>query len=82
MRCMLVYDIPHDSLRTKAADFCLDFGLDRVQYSAFVGELSRNRMEELMTKIKDKIGKHPARVMLLPVPAEGWETRLIYDRAN
>ncbi len=39
MHCFLVYDIPEDRLRAKVADYCLDFGLDRVQYSAFAGAL-------------------------------------------
>lgn len=82
MRCLLVYDIPNDRLRTKVADFCLDFGLDRVQYSAYLGRLSRNHMEELMEKIRAKLGKHPASVLLVPVPSDAWEARLVYERVE
>lgn len=80
MHCLLVYDIPDDRLRGKVADFCLDFGLDRVQYSAFVGDLSRNHAEELMVKIQSKLGKAPARVLLLTVPSDVWQARLVYER--
>ena len=76
MHCLLVYDIPNDNIRTKVADFCLDYGLDRIQYSAFLGELSRNHMEELMQRIRAKIGKAPAKVLLVPIPADAWETRM------
>ncbi|HID84791.1 MAG TPA: CRISPR-associated endonuclease Cas2 [Anaerolineales bacterium] len=76
MHCLLVYDIPDDRIRIKVADFCLDYGLDRIQYSAFVGRLSRNHMEELMQKIRAKIGKAPAKVLLIPIPADAWEERL------
>ncbi len=80
MRCLLIYDIPNDRIRTKVADFCLDYGLDRIQYSAFIGNLSRNHMEELMQKIRAKIGKAPAKVLLIPIPADTWQARLEYHR--
>lgn len=80
MRCLLVYDIPDDKTRTKVADFCLDYGLDRIQYSAFLGQLSRNLMNELMKKIEAKIGKKPAKVLLIPIPADAWNSRQSYER--
>lgn len=80
MRCLLVYDIPDDRLRAKVADFCLDYGLDRIQYSAFIGDLSRNRMEELMQKIRARLGRAPAKVLLIPLPADAWDARLEHIR--
>jgi len=76
MHCLLIYDIPNDRIRTKVADFCLDYGLDRIQYSAFIGRLSRNHMEELMERILAKIGDAPAKVLLIPIPADAWQGRL------
>lgn len=52
MRVLLIYDIVHDGIRNKIADLCLDYGLDRVQYSSFEGTLPRTHQEELMLKIK------------------------------
>jgi len=37
MTSLLIYDMPDDKLRAKVADICLDYGLDRIQYSAFLG---------------------------------------------
>ncbi|MCS6843465.1 MAG: CRISPR-associated endonuclease Cas2 [Caldilineales bacterium] len=76
MNCLLVYDIPDDRTRTKIADFCLDYGLDRIQYSAFVGNLSRTHQEELMMKIKKRLGKKAGKVQLFPLCAKDWEARL------
>ena len=56
MRLLLVYDIPHDGVRAKVADICLDYGLDRIQYSAFLGDLKRVRQEEMMSKMRHKLG--------------------------
>ena len=76
VKVLLVYDISNDRVRTKVADFCLDFGLDRIQYSAFLGDLSRNHQEELMLKIEERLGDHGAKVQLYPICARDWETRL------
>ncbi|MGQ9555184.1 MAG: CRISPR-associated endonuclease Cas2 [Anaerolineae bacterium] len=57
MHCLVVYDISDDRLRGKVADMCLDYGLDRIQYSAFAGSLARSHVEELALKLKRRIGK-------------------------
>lgn len=67
MHVLVVYDITSDRLRTKIADMCLDYGLQRVQYSVFHGDLSTNRQGELMQKIKRKLGKSPGSVLLFPL---------------
>ena len=76
MKCLLIYDIPDDRVRGKIADFCLDYGLDRVQYSAFVGDLSVNHQEELMLKIGAKVGKAAAKIDLFPICKQDWRARV------
>jgi CRISPR-associated protein Cas2 len=78
MRCLLIYDIPNDRIRTKVADLCLDYGLDRFQYSAFMGNISRNLQEELALKIRQKMGKHDGNVQLIPICAKDWAERISY----
>jgi CRISPR-associated protein Cas2 len=67
MQCLLVYDIPDDRQRTKISEVCLDYGLQRIQYSAFFGELSRNRQEEIMQRISRTLGRHEGNVQLFPI---------------
>ncbi|MBI4497307.1 MAG: CRISPR-associated endonuclease Cas2 [Chloroflexi bacterium] len=64
---LLLYDIPHDGTRAKVADACLDYGLARVQYSAFLGELNHNRQQEILLRLRRIIGQRPARIQLVPV---------------
>ncbi|MGI8553947.1 MAG: CRISPR-associated endonuclease Cas2 [Dehalococcoidia bacterium] len=64
---LLIYDIPSDRLRTKVATACLDYGLERVQYSAFQGALTRNRQEELLQRIRRIMGPHAVNVQLMPL---------------
>lgn len=76
MRVLLLYDITSDRIRTKVATTCEDYGLDRIQYSAFFGKLNRNYQEELMLRIDSLLGNDPGRVQLIPISATEWEKRL------
>jgi CRISPR-associated protein Cas2 len=76
MKILLIYDIVHDGTRTKIADLCLDYGLDRIQYSAFQGELRSTHQEELMLKIKKALGKRTGDVRLIPICEKDWSAQL------
>jgi len=67
VQTIVLYDVPSDSLRTKIATICLDYGLQRIQYSAFMGPMSRNRQEEVFQKITRRIGKREANVRLFGI---------------
>ncbi len=67
MVSLVIYDIADDKLRAKVADICLDYGLERIQYSAFIGELNHNRQEEILQKIRRKVGNNEADVQLFPI---------------
>ena len=81
MRCLLVYDIPDDGKRTKIADACLDYGLDRIQFSAFTGDILNTHQEELMLKIKKILGKKAGNVQLFPLCATDWSRRIIIEQS-
>jgi len=75
MRCLVIYDIPDDAKRTKVADACLDYGLDRIQYSAFLGTLSAGHQDELMLKLKKTLGRKAGNIQLFPLCAKDWQAR-------
>ena len=77
MQCLVVYDIPDDRIRGKVADACLDYGLDRIQYSAFLGDLEPTHQEELLLKIADQLGEKPGNVQLFPICEKDWRGRLV-----
>jgi CRISPR-associated protein Cas2 len=62
-------DLRHsdDRIRHKVSERCKDYGLDRIQYSAFAGDLDRNRREELMLRLKKTLGKKEGNIRLQPV---------------
>jgi CRISPR-associated protein Cas2 len=82
MRYLLIYDISHDGVRTKVADACLDYGLERVQYSAFLGELNRTHQRELWLQIERRVGKHAASVQLYPLDEKSWQARRVMARTE
>jgi len=80
VQCIVVYDISNDRVRTKVADFCLDYGLDRIQFSAFVGDLARTHQEELLLKIKKQLGRHAGNVQLFAICEKDWQMRLVIEQ--
>ncbi len=49
---LVIYDIEDDRARTRVADACKDFGLERLQFSCFRGTLSQNKREELHERLR------------------------------
>jgi CRISPR-associated protein Cas2 len=67
LRCLVVYDIVEDRVRARVAAACLDYGLKRIQYSAFLGDLSRNRQDELLLRARRELGQTDGHVALFPL---------------
>ncbi|MEO6063329.1 MAG: CRISPR-associated endonuclease Cas2, partial [Thermoflexales bacterium] len=71
MNCILIYDIPSsregNRIRSKLADICMDYGMNRIQYSAFCGDLLRTHQEELIGRARKKLGNKPGKVYLYPI---------------
>jgi CRISPR-associated protein Cas2 len=80
-RVLLVYDIVEDRARFKIAEACKDYGLDRVQYSAFTGLLSRNQQESLMIEIESLLGDGDGNIKLIPINSRDWDNRLEVEHA-
>jgi CRISPR-associated protein Cas2 len=76
MYLLLIYDIPNDRDRGKIATACLDYGLDRIQYSSFYGQLTRTHQEELIMKIENILDTKPGNVVLVPVATPEWNKRI------
>lgn len=79
---LLVYDIPNDRARAKIAEACLDYGLDRIQFSAFSGWLLPTQQEELFFKVRKILGKNTGNIQIFPVCAEDWKKRKCIEQKN
>ena len=76
VRVLVFYDISNDRVRTKVACTCEDYGLDRLQFSAFCGQLTRTLQQELMHKLRALLGDEQGCIQLVPVAVNDWERRL------
>jgi CRISPR-associated protein Cas2 len=74
-RILVFYDVQDDRLRTKIIDTCMDYGLDREQYSVFMGELTPRQMRALSREL-DHLLQSPGYVLLIPVAASEWKKRV------
>jgi CRISPR-associated protein Cas2 len=63
----VIYDIVDDLVRGRVANACKDYGLERIQYSAFSGSLDATRRNELATRLADTLGTEIGRILVLPV---------------
>ncbi len=80
MNCLLIYDIPDNRIRAKVADMCMDYGMNRIQYSAFVGDLQRTHQQELVKRAVARLGKKPGKVYLYCIGQNEWQQRLEHVR--
>jgi CRISPR-associated protein Cas2 len=77
---VLIYDIEDDKLRTRAANICLDYGLERIQFSAFFGKLNRNRRQELSLRLQRELGDKSGRIRLIPVCEQDLKDMWVLDQ--
>lgn len=78
--CLVVYDIVSDRVRTRISDACLDFGLERFQFSAFSGYLDATKRRELFLKLKELLGQTPGRILIQPISNDDLDKRLAFQQ--
>ncbi|RJX27654.1 MAG: CRISPR-associated endonuclease Cas2 [Dethiobacter sp.] len=67
MQTLVIYDIPDDKIRNKVSEACKDYGLERIQYSAFLGDINHNRRDELCQRLRRTLGKNEGNIKLYPL---------------
>jgi len=67
LRTLVIYDIENDKIRLRISETCLDYGLARIQYSAFLGTLNRNKREELFLRLTSILDDNAGKIMLQPI---------------
>ena len=71
MYTIVVFDVSCDKARRKLGEMCLDYGLVRFQWSAFDGEMTRNRREELFDRASELLSQAEGggKLLITPVAA-------------
>jgi CRISPR-associated protein Cas2 len=63
----VVYDIEDDRVRYRIASACKDYGLERIQFSTFLGPLNANKRDELFLRLKKELGDRQGKVLVIPI---------------
>ena len=79
MHTYVIYDIVKDRIRKKIADVCLDYGLKRIQYSAFLGDINTTRRRALEEKLTEQLGAAEGKIEILSVCAKDYDKRTVIE---
>jgi len=82
LRTLLIYDIQDDRIRLRVSETCLDYGLARIQFSAFLGTLNRNKREELFLKLSTILDSNAGKILLQPICHKDVKDTLLKENAK
>ncbi|MEM4610896.1 MAG: CRISPR-associated endonuclease Cas2 [Thermoproteota archaeon] len=64
MKTLVIYDITDDNLRNAVSEVCKNFGLSRIQKSAFLGDLVSSARKELKAKLQRTLGEAEGNIQI------------------
>jgi CRISPR-associated protein Cas2 len=67
MRYIVIYDVSNDNLRNHVAETLKDYGLQRIQYSGFMGDLRSDKLNSLLVDLNNLITNLDENVQLFPM---------------
>ena len=79
MHIYVIYDIISDRIRKKVSEACLDFGLERIQYSAFLGDINTTRRNALEKRLMQELGKSKGKIEIIPVCEKDFCQRAVIE---
>lgn len=77
MNYWVIYDISKTKIRNHVVRLCKDYGLLRVQKSAFLGVLSKNKAEMLASEIDGILDQGTDVAFLIPTCKECMQNKII-----
>lgn len=84
MQTLVIYDIPEDRARSRVSEACKDYGLKRIQWSAFQGDLNHNRRQELRYRLSRILQEDESQgnIQLFPICDKDIRLRVELDKAG
>ena len=77
MHTYVIYDIVNDKIRKRISDACLDYGLERIQYSAFKGNINATRRAALEKRLTQELGKKQGKIEIISVCEKDFQNRIL-----
>ena len=80
MKTLVIYDISDDNIRLRVSEICKDFGLSRIQRSAFLGDLTSSRRKELITALRKALGEEEGNIQVFVICRADFALRVIIGK--
>jgi CRISPR-associated protein Cas2 len=77
MHTYVIYDIVENRPRKKVSEACLDYGLQRIQYSAFMGNINSTRRGALEKRLTQELGNNEGKIEIIPVCEKDFRQRSV-----
>lgn len=77
----VIYDISDNNVRTKVVNICKNYGLFRVQKSAFIGMTSKNKAEMMTIEFRQVVGKEDA-VFIIPACEQCFKHKIVIGKID
>ena len=82
MQTYVMYNIESDRTRKKVSEACLDHGLERIQYSAFLGDINSTRRNSLEKRLIQELGKQSGKIEIITVCEKDFRQRSVIGVKN
>lgn len=79
MHTYVIYDIVDDKIRKRISEACLDYGLMRIQYSAFMGNINATRRAALEKRLVQELGKKQGKIEVITVCEKDFQNRSLIE---
>lgn len=77
----VLYDIKKDKSRNKAAKYCKQAGLYRVQYSTFLGNIDAPQRDTLSLQLESEIDENIDKIYILPMSKDELKQTVLLGKA-
>ncbi len=81
MICWVMYDIKNNKARSKVSKVCEQMGLNRVQYSVFLGTLEKTEKDSLRIQIEEYIDEENDSVYIFPMSKDELNQTVLLGQA-
>lgn len=79
----IIYDITENRIRLKISELCKNYGMHRVQKSAFLGDLTKNKAEMLAIEAKEIIPPDSEDAMfIMPACTQCYKSKMIIGKLD
>lgn len=79
MHTYVIYDIEDDRIRKRISEACLDHGLLRIQYSAFLGDINSTRRNSLEKRLVQELGKQKGKIEIISLCEKDFQKRSVIE---